>query len=133
MEHRASMWKLLAGIIVVGSTTLAGTQSDGINVTKPLPPILENQEMRVITIDLAPGHSSPPHRHNAHVFVYVLEGTIEMQVRGGDLTRLGPGETFYESPDNVHVVSRNASETETAKFLVHMLKTVGAPASVPVQ
>lgn len=84
-------------------------------------------------MDLASGQSSPPHRHNAHVFVYVLEGTVEMQVRGGPLTRLRPGDTFYESPDNIHEVSRNASTTETAKFLVHMLKTVGAPTSVPVE
>ena len=133
MKKRASMWRLagLGGIIILGSHAIHGALAR-LDTTTPLPPILENQEMRIVTVDLAPGQSSPPHRHNAHVFVYVLEGTIEMQVEGGVLTRLEPGETFYESPDNIHVVSRNASTSEPAKFLVHMLKTVGAPASVPV-
>lgn len=132
MKNRTSKWKMLAVIMFIGSSALSGTQS-GMDATTPLPPLLENQEMRIVTVNLAPGQSSPPHRHNAHVFVYVLEGSIEMQVRGGALTRLGVGETFYESPDNIHEVSRNASTTESAKFLVHMLKTVGAPSSVPVQ
>ena len=132
MKNRASMWTVLVGIVFLGGHGSNGAQS-GVNTTTPLPSVLENQEMRIVTVDLAPGQSSPPHRHNAHVFVYVLEGTVEMQVRGGQLTRLQPGETFYESPDKIHVVSRNASTTESAKFLVHMLKTVGSPVSVPVQ
>lgn len=88
--------------------------------------------MRIIEIELAPGQASAPHRHNAHVYVYVLEGEIEMQVRGGPLTRLKPGETFYETPDDIHQVSRNVSTTQPAKFLVHMLKQAGVPASVSV-
>lgn len=97
-----------------------------------LPAALENQEMRIITINLVPGQESSPHRHNAHVFVTVLEGNIEMQVRGGPLTRLGPGDSFYESPDDIHQVSRNMSSTEPAKFIVHMLKTVGQAATAAV-
>ena len=97
-----------------------------------LPAVLENQEMRISTITLVPGQESSPHRHNAHVYVYVLEGTIEMQVRGGPLTRLGPGEMFYESPDDIHQVSINISDTEPAKFLVHILKTVGQPVTSAV-
>jgi quercetin dioxygenase-like cupin family protein len=100
--------------------------------TYPLPAVLSNQEMRVVEVQLAPGQASSPHRHNAHVFVYVLEGEVEMQVDGGELRRLLPGDTFYESPDDVHVVSRNPSSTEGARFLVHMLKQAGAPVSVPV-
>jgi len=93
----------------------------------------DNQEMRIITIELAPGQASAPHRHNAHVFVYVLDGVIEMQVRNGPLMRLHPGDTFYESPDDIHQVSRNASSTEPARFVVHMLRTMGTPVSVTVE
>ncbi|MEX2131235.1 MAG: cupin domain-containing protein, partial [Pseudohongiellaceae bacterium] len=98
-----------------------------------LPATLENFEMRIIEVIQAPGQSSMPHRHNAHTFVYVLEGEIEMQVRGGPIVRLGPGDTFYESPDDIHQVGRNVSSTAPAKFLVHMLKPAGAPASILVE
>jgi len=102
-------------------------------LTMPLPPLGANQEMRVVEVNLAPGQESDPHRHNAHVFVYVLEGRVNMAVAGGDVVTLGPGEMFYESPDDIHQVSQNASATETAKFLVHMIKAVGAPVTVPAR
>ena len=86
----------------------------------------------MLEINLAPGQESSPHRHNAHVFVYVLEGRVNMQVAGGELVTLSPGEMFYEDPDSIHTVSQNASNTETAKFLVHIIKTIGAPVSVQV-
>jgi quercetin dioxygenase-like cupin family protein len=76
----------------------------------------------MVTVEYPPGGSSPEHRHNAQTFVYVLEGSIVMQVKGGKEVTLGPGETFYESPDDVHTVSRNASTTKPAKFLVFLLK-----------
>ena len=99
----------------------------------PLPPLPENQEMLVLEVNLAPGQpSSPPHRHNAHVFVYVLEGRINMQVEGGELMTLSPGEMFYENPDDIHTVSQNASATEPARFLVHIIKTIGVPVTTPV-
>lgn len=98
----------------------------------PLPALPDDQEMLVLDIEMEPGQASGPHRHNAHVFVYVLEGSIQMQVEGGPLETLTPGELFYENPDDVHVVSRNASQTEPARFLVHILKTVGVPVSTPV-
>ena len=87
----------------------------------------------MVTVEYAPGASSAPHRHNAHTFVYVLEGSIVMQVKGGKEVTLGPGETFYESPQDVHTVSKNASATQPAKFLVFFVKEKGAPASVPVK
>lgn len=118
-------------LFMLNSVSFAA-ESAGSNVFA-LPPILENQEMLILNVDLAPGQASTPHRHNAHVYVYVLEGTIEMQVRGGPLVRLGPGEMFHESPEDIHQVSRNASDTDSAKFLVHILKTVGQPVSVPVE
>jgi len=98
----------------------------------PLPPLPDDQEVLVLEVELEPGQGSPPHRHRAHVFVYVLEGEVEMQVEGGELTKLSPGEMFYENPDDIHIVSRNASDSEPAKFLVHIIKTVGVPVSAPV-
>ena len=121
---------LLTGLFLTTSLFAAEANSP---TTIPISTLESGQEMRILTIDLAPGQASQPHRHNAHVFVYVIEGTVEMQVRGGPLMRLGPGETFYENPDDIHQVSRNASNTETAKFVVHMLKKQGEPVTVQVE
>ena len=87
----------------------------------------------MMTVEHAPGGSDPIHRHNAHAFVYVLEGSVVMQVKGGKQVTLTPGQTFYEGPADVHVVGRNASNTKPAKFLVFLVKDKGAPALVPVE
>ncbi len=91
------------------------------------------REALMITVEYAPGGSDPIHRHNAHAIVYVLEGSIVMQVKGGQQVTLTPGQTFYEGPDDVHVVSRNASSTKPARFLVFLIKNKGAPVLVPVE
>ena len=91
------------------------------------------KEGLLITVEYAPGASDPIHRHNAHAFVYVLEGSIVMQVKGGKEVTLTPGQTFYEGPNDVHVVGRNASNTQPAKFLVFLVKDKGAPVLVPVK
>lgn len=91
------------------------------------------QELLVITVEHAPGGSNPTHRHNAHAIVYVLEGSVVMQVKGGQPVTLTPGQTFYEGPDDVHVVDRNAGSTKPAKFLVFILKHKGAPVLVPAK
>ena len=91
------------------------------------------KEVLMITVEHAPGESSAIHRHNAQAIVYVLEGSVVMQVKGGQQVTLTPGQTFYEGPDDVHVVDRNASDTKPAKFLVFMIKDKGAPALVPVE
>jgi quercetin dioxygenase-like cupin family protein len=91
------------------------------------------REVLMITVEHAPGGSSAIHRHNAHAFVYVLEGSAVMQLKGGQQVSLTPGHTFYEGPDDVHVVDRNASATNPAKFLVFLIKDKGAPALVPVE
>jgi quercetin dioxygenase-like cupin family protein len=88
---------------------------------------LPGKEGLMITVDYAPGAADAIHRHNAHVFVYVLEGSVVMQVRGGKEVTLVPGQTFYEGPQDVHVVGRNASESKSAKFLVVFVKNKGAP------
>ena len=89
------------------------------------------KEGLMITVEYPPGSSDAIHRHNAHAFVYVLEGSIVMQVRGGKEVTLTPGQTFYEGPNDVHVVGRNASQTEPAKFVVFLVKDKGAPVLVP--
>jgi len=89
------------------------------------------KEGLMITVDYPPGSVDPIHRHNAHGFIYVLEGSIVMQVRGGKEVTLTPGQTFYEGPDDVHVVGRNASKTKPAKFVVFFVKDKGAPILVP--
>jgi quercetin dioxygenase-like cupin family protein len=91
------------------------------------------KEVLMITVEYPPGSVDPIHRHNAQAFVYVLEGSIVMQVRGGKEVTLTPGQTFYEGPDDVHVVGRNASATEPAKFLVVLIKDKGAPVVVPAE
>ena len=94
---------------------------------------IAGKEAVMITVEYAPGESDPIHRHNANVFVYVLEGTVIMQVKGGKQLTLGPGQTFYESPEDIHVVGRNASKTRPAKFLVFLVKDKGAPSLIPVK
>jgi quercetin dioxygenase-like cupin family protein len=101
-------------------------------MTKALADI-PGKEALMITVEYPPGSSDAIHRHNAHAFVYVLEGSIVMQVKGGKQVTLTPGQTFYEGPDDVHVVGRNASTTKPAKFLVLLVKKEGAPVLVPAQ
>jgi quercetin dioxygenase-like cupin family protein len=93
---------------------------------------LPGKEVLMITVEYPPGSMDPIHRHNAQAFVYVMEGSIVMQVKGGKEVTLTPGQTFYEGPDDVHVVGRNASSTQPAKFLVFLIKEKNAPVLVPV-
>jgi len=96
-------------------------------------PDFPGKEGRMITVVYPPGASDPVHRHNADAFVYVLEGSIVMQVKGGKEVTLTPGQTFYEGPDDVHVVGRNASTTKPAKFVVFLMKNKEAPVLIPVK
>ena len=91
------------------------------------------KEVSMITVEYPPGWSDPVHRHYAQSFVYVLEGSVVMQLEGGKEVTLSPGQTFYEGPADVHVVGRNASKTRPAKMLVVLVKTKGAPILVPVK
>jgi quercetin dioxygenase-like cupin family protein len=94
---------------------------------------LPGKEGLMLMIEYPPGSSDPIHRHNAHGFIYVLEGSIVMQVRGGKEVTLTPGQTFYEGPEDVHVVGRNASQTKPAKFVVFFVKDKGSPVLVPAK
>jgi quercetin dioxygenase-like cupin family protein len=100
--------------------------------TEPLPDY-PGKEALMISVVYPPGAVDPIHRHDAHAFLYVLEGTIVMQVRGGKQVTLKPGQTFYEGPNDVHTVGRNASKTKPAKFIVLLLKNKGAPVLTPVE
>jgi quercetin dioxygenase-like cupin family protein len=94
---------------------------------------LPGKEGLMIIVEYPPGSSDPIHRHNAHAFLYVLEGSIVMQVRGGKEVTLTSGQTFYEGLNDVHVVGRNASKTKPAKFVVFFVKDKGAPVLVPAK
>jgi quercetin dioxygenase-like cupin family protein len=101
-------------------------------LTEPLPP-MTGKEVLMLTVDLPPGGASPPHRHNANVYVYVLEGTLVMKTQNGPEVTLVPGQHFVEKPNEIHMVSRNPSTSAHAKFLVFMIKDAGAPTTVPVK
>jgi quercetin dioxygenase-like cupin family protein len=133
MKYRIPAQKALMGILCFFAfPTVVQTTKVTPLMTKELVG-LPGKEGVMLTVEYPPGASSIKHRHNANTFVYVLEGSIVMQVEGGKEVTLGPGQTFYESHDDVHTVSRNASDTQPAKFLVFFVKDKGAPASIPVK
>lgn len=101
-------------------------------MTKPLPEY-PGKEALMISVEYPPGAVDPVHRHDAHAFVYVVEGSIVMQVKGGKEVTLKPGDTFYEGPDDIHTVGRNASSTKRARFTVLLLKDKGKPVLTPVK
>jgi len=125
--------KLILEVVLLMSSTLVAQEA---KVTQLMSKDLTNlpgKEGLMITVEYPPGSSDPIHRHNAHAFIYVLEGSIVMQVRGGKEMTLTPRQTFYEGPDDVHVVGRNASQTKPAKFVVFFVKDKGAPVLVPAK
>ena len=126
--------KLVALVLLclISGTALAQEPKVTPLMSKDLPES-PGKEALMITVEHAPGGASASHRHNAHAFVYVLEGSVVMQLKGGKEVTLTPGQSFYEGPGDVHVVDRNASSTQPAKFLVVLIKAKGAPALVPAQ
>jgi len=115
------------------SGTLAAQQAKVTELMSKDLATLPGKEGLMITVEYPPGSSDPIHRHNAYGFIYVLEGSIVMQVRGGKEVTLTPGQTFYEGPDDVHVIGRNASQTKPAKFVVFFVKDKGTPVLVPAK
>jgi len=123
---------LVAALLCIAGRRLTAQQAAVTPLmTKELADI-PGKEALMITVLYPPGGSDPIHRHNADAFVYVLEGSVVMQLKGGKPVTLTPGQTFYEGPDDVHVVGRSASSTRPAKLLVLLVKNKGAPALVPV-
>ena len=123
---------LSLSLSLAGSTLVAEDGTVRSLLTKDLAG-LPGKEVTMITVEYPPGGSNPVHRHHAQVLVYVLEGSIVMQVKGGSPVTLTAGQTFYEGPDDVHVVSRNASKTAPARFVVVLVKDKGAPILTPVK
>lgn len=113
-------------LLTILSTASVGQQSTATALFQTDLPDIEGREAIVLEVVYPPGVASASHRHNAHTFVYVLEGTVEMLVAGGELLKLVAGQTFYETPNDIHSVSRNASDTEPAKILVFFIKMKGA-------
>jgi quercetin dioxygenase-like cupin family protein len=133
MKYHIAAKKALMGILCLFAVpSVAENPKVTSLLTKELAGV-SGKEGVMLTVEYPPGASSSKHRHNAHTFVYVLEGSIVMQIEGGKAVTLGPGQTFYESPDDVHTVSKNASDSQPAKFLVFFVKDKGAPASIPVK
>ena len=125
--------KAVLSLVCLMSSTLVAQEAKVTQLISRELTNLPGKEGLMITVEYPPGSSDPIHRHNAHAFVYVLEGSIVMQVRGGKEVTLKPGQTFYEGPDDVHVVGRNASQTKPAKFVVFLVKDKGAPVLVPAK
>jgi quercetin dioxygenase-like cupin family protein len=125
--------KMLLFFLCLATSTLAAQQSKVTPLMHKDLAGIPGKEGVMLTVEYAPGEADPIHRHDANVFVYVLEGTVIMQVKGGKQMTLGPGQTFYESPEDIHVVGRNASKTKPAKFLVFFVKDKGAPSFIPVK
>ncbi len=114
---------LLVGKVIAGDAKVVSLMQKELKA-------FDGKIAQMLTVEYGPGVSSRKHRHNAHIFVYVLEGAVVMQVEGGEETVLEAGDTFYESPEDIHLVSKNASNTETAKFLVFTLKDQHTPVSI---
>jgi quercetin dioxygenase-like cupin family protein len=128
---------LHAAFFSFGALMVSGAQAHGENDTKIVPLMnkefadIAGKEGTMLTIEYAPGASTPKHRHDAHVFVYVLQGSIVMQAESGKAVTLKQGDTFYEDPKDIHTVSKNASKTKAAKFLVFMVKNKGVAPVLP--
>ena len=141
-SHVTSSKPLLVLAFLITSTLIATSplMAQDTIPQETITPLMSNdlaefsgKEVLMYTVDFPPGFSSPVHRHNAQVSVYVLEGSVVMQVKGQKENTLTSGQTFYEGPTDIHIVSRNASNTKPAKFLVFMVKEKGAPLVVPVK
>ena len=130
---------LVAILFIVASfaagTLLADEAGHDVNVTPLMQqalPDFPGKEGLLLLVEFAPGHVDPPHRHDAHVFVYVLEGSVEMGIAGGKPVVLKKGQTFYENPQDVHPTGRNLSKTKPAKLLVFFVKNQNTPPVLPV-
>ena len=123
-------------LLVLASLVVGTAVAEEAKVTPLLSKELKESPGReglMIVVEYPPGNMDPIHRHNAHGFIYVLEGSVVMQVKGGRPVTLTSGQTFYEGPDDVHVVGRNASTTQPAKLLVFFVKDKGAPVLIPAK
>jgi quercetin dioxygenase-like cupin family protein len=134
---------ILATLLAVGlistlalwlaNSTVKAQQPDVVTLMSKALADIPGKEVAMITVEFPPGGADPVHKHDAHGFIYVLEGSVVMQVKGGQEVTLTPGQTYYEGPDDVHVIGRNASTTKSAKILALLVKAKGAPIFMPVK
>jgi quercetin dioxygenase-like cupin family protein len=122
-----------AALVCVMSSTLAAQEAKVTPLMSKDLASLAGKEVTMISVEYPPGSSDPAHMHHAQALVYVLEGSIVMQVKGGQPVTLTPGQTFYEGPNDLHIVGRNASQTARARFVVFLVKDKGAPILVPAK
>jgi quercetin dioxygenase-like cupin family protein len=115
--------------LLIGSSVMAEDAKVSPLLSKDLAEF-PGKEGLMIAVEYPPGASDPVHRHHAHGFIYMLEGSVVMQVKGGKEVTLTPGQTFYEGPNDIHVVGRNASKSKSARFLVFLVKDKSAPVLV---
>jgi quercetin dioxygenase-like cupin family protein len=134
------MLRLIAVCLLAWTMAAAAAETTAPPMTTKVTPLtakdlegLPGKEGSLFLVEYPPGGSDPIHRHNASVFVYVLEGSVVMQVKGGQEVTLNKGQTFFESPEDIHSVGRNASKTEPAKFLAFFVKDKGAPVVFPAK
>jgi quercetin dioxygenase-like cupin family protein len=130
-----SMTAFVASLLCGASASLSAQQPEP-KVTKVVTQELTDipgKEVMILEVEYAPGGADRAHRHNADAIVYVLEGSVVEQVKGGKPVTLTAGQTFYERPEDVHVVGRNASRTQPAKLLAVLVKNKGAPPLEPVK
>jgi quercetin dioxygenase-like cupin family protein len=124
---------ILTGLLGLVSIPLSAQEPTVTAVATKALAGIPGKEILVLTVEYAPGGTDSVHRHNANAIVYVLEGSVVEQVKGGKPVTLRAGQTFYEGPGDVHIVGRNASRTRPAKILAILVKDKGAPALVPVE
>jgi len=132
MKNPALIFFLVCSLFLVSSPLIAEDAKVTSLMSKPVPDN-PGKELLMISVEYPPGASDPVHRHNAQALLYVLEGSVIMGVNGEKPVTLTAGQTFYEGPNDVHTVGRNASKTMPAKFLVLLLKNKGAPVLIPVK
>lgn len=136
-ERSLTLWFSLSLSLALSLSLSAGTlMAQEVTVTPLIAKALSQvpgKEISMIAVEYASGGADPVHTHNAQAVVYVLEGSIVMQVKGGPVVTLKPGDTFYEGPADVHLVGRNASRTDRAKFVVFLVKDTGAPILIPAR
>lgn len=131
VHHRASSLALALCCLFAGQLLAQAPTVTPLSTTSL--PDIPGKEVMMLTVEYAPGGADKIHRHNANAFLYVLEGSIVMQVRGAEPVTLKAGQTFYEGPDDIHVIGRNASKTAPARFVVFLLKNKGAPPVLPAE
>jgi len=132
MKNPTLILFLVCSLFFVSSPLIAEDAKVTSLMSKPVPDN-SGKELLMISVEYPPGASDPVHRHNAQALLYVLEGSVIMGVNGDKPVTLTAGQTFYEGPNDVHTVGRNASKTMPAKFLVFLLKNKGAPVLIPVK